>query len=134
MQARHSERKSPEDLMAVYAMLAAGSVFSSGLDRLVENSLFAKVGEYATVKSHGKYSLQLAHSWLLLASYHFSTGEAQKSRDYGSMAIRTASDLIFSLESEYQDIRESDELEYNNMNSISTSWQNAIAGPSGQRT
>jgi len=110
--ARRTESKSPADLMMVYAMLAVGSVFSSKPDHDVQGSLFLGIAEYSVARSHGKFSLQLIHSRLLLALYHFSAGCQQESLDYSGMAIRAASGLRLNFESECRDIKETSEPEY----------------------
>lgn len=104
--------KSPDDLMILYTMLAMGSVFSSKAERKHEGSLFNKIARYAVEKNHGKYSLQLVQSRLLLAFYHFSLGEPHKAWDYGGMAFRVASGLKLNLEEGVTDISDDDLMDY----------------------
>lgn len=110
--ARRSERKSPEDLMIMYAMLAVGSIFSSRPNHKLEGSLFANIAKHAVEKTCGRFTLQLTHSMLLLALYYFSMGEAEKSWGYGGMAIRAASGLKLNLEKECQNVGESEKPVY----------------------
>lgn len=104
--------KSPNDLMLIYTMLALGSIFSSRPERKHEGSLFNKVANYAVEKNLGNYSLQLVQSRLLLAFYHFSTGDTQKAWDYGGMGFRVASGLKLNLEEGATDITDDDGMEY----------------------
>ena len=104
--------KSPNDLMLIYTMLAMGSIFSSRNERNHEGSLFSKIARYAVEKNHGNYSLQLVQSRLLLAFYHFSTGDTHKAWDYGGMGFRVASGLKLNLEQGATDIIEDEILEY----------------------
>lgn len=109
---QNSHQKSADELMTIYALLSVGSIFSSRPERNYEGALFAKVASYAVEKSQGKFSLQLTHSRLLLALYHFSLGEAQKAWDYGGFAIRAASGLGLNLEIKCQDVRDGEKLDY----------------------
>lgn len=104
--------KSPDDLMLLYTMLAMGSIFSFRAERKHEGSLFSKIARYAVEKNHGKYSLQLTQSRLLLAFYHFSLGEPHKAWDYGGMGFRVASGLKLNLEEAVTDISDDDHMEY----------------------
>lgn len=90
--------KTPEDLMLLYSMLAMASVFSSCSRR---NSLlkdFASIAQHAVDKSHGKFSLQLAQSRMMLALYHFASGKPKEAWDYCGMGLRAAAALDLSTE------------------------------------
>lgn len=104
--------KSPNDLMLIYTMLAMGSIFSSRNERNHEGSLFSKIARYAVEKNHGNYSLQLVQSRLLLAFYHFSTGDTHKAWDYGGMGFRVVSGLKLNLEEGATEIMEDEIMEY----------------------
>lgn len=104
--------KSSNDLMLIYTILAMGSVFSSRNERNQEGSLFSKIAGYAVEKNHGNYSLQLVQSRLLLAFYHFSTGDTAKAWDYGGMGFRVASGLKLNLEEGATEIIEDEIMEY----------------------
>lgn len=67
-----AQDKSPPELMVVYAMLAMASIYDHGIhDRF--GKLFAQVASDAVVDKAGRFSLQVAHTRLLLALYHYST-------------------------------------------------------------
>lgn len=110
--ALYSKDKSPEDLMTIYAMLTVGSIFSCRPDCKSVGCVFAEVARYAMEKRQGTFGLQLAHSRLLLAWYHFSLGDAHRSWEYSGMAIRAVSGLKFSLESECQNAERTEKTEY----------------------
>ena len=95
---QHTKRKSSDELMVLYSMLAIGSTFSSLETRKSEGSLFARVARYAVEKNHGQFSLQLAQSRLILALYHFSVGDGAKAWDYCGSAVRVAAGLKMNLE------------------------------------
>lgn len=109
---KNEPAKSPNDLMLIYTMLAMGSIFSSKNEHNHEGSLFSKIARYAVEKNHGNYSLQLVQSRLLLAFYHFSTGDTHKAWDYGGMGFRVASGLKLNLEEGATDIIEDEIMEY----------------------
>ncbi|MCJ1382054.1 hypothetical protein MMC17_005166 [Xylographa soralifera] len=95
---QHTKRKSSDELMVLYSMLAIGSTFSNLETRKSEGSLFARVARYAVEKNHGQFSLQLAQSRLILALYHFSMGDGAKAWDYCGSAVRVAAGLKMNLE------------------------------------
>lgn len=109
---KNETAKSPNDLMLIYTMLAMGSIFSGRNERNHEGPLFSKIARYAEEKNHGNYSLQLVQSRLLLAFYHFSTGDTHKAWDYGGMGFRVASGLKLNLEEGATDIIENEIMEY----------------------
>lgn len=112
-------------------MLAAGSVYSSRLNRTTEGLLFAKVGEYATVKVMGNlaYSLRIAgYCW------HCITSQEVRRKSHGTMAV-WPSELRLVQKSVWKaNAKISEKMTSTSMDSISTPWQYPIVGPSGQRT
>ncbi|KAI9722977.1 MAG: hypothetical protein M1812_001426 [Candelaria pacifica] len=90
--------KTPNDLMLLYSMLAMASVFSSCSKRNSSARDFASIAQHALEKSHGKFSLQLAQSRMMLALYHFAIGKPKESWDYCGMGLRAAAALDLSSE------------------------------------
>ena len=109
---QHTKTKSPAELMTVYAMLALGSVFSFRNESVSEGSLFLEVAKFAVEGGHGKFSLQLIHSRLMLALYYFALGNSEAAWDYGGMAIRAASALRLNQESNCRHCKEGEVSEY----------------------
>lgn len=112
--------KSPDDLMLIYSMMALGTTFSLKPDRKAKGSLFSQIGRIAVDKSQSKYSLQLAQSRILLALYHFASGDSAVAWDFVGMGMRATLGLKLNLEEECKDVRECDSLEYGlNRNALS---------------
>ena len=97
---QHSHKKSAVERMALYAMLAVGSVFSDDIKHHKQGSLLATIAQDAAEKSQGEFTLQLVHSRLLLSLYFIALGEPRKAWDFAGAAIRAASGLGFHLESD----------------------------------
>ena len=112
MWARESGHRTCQDLMAINAMLAVGSVFSSRSDKSIQGALFCKAAKAAMEECHGDFCLQLVHSRLLLSLYCLALGQRQRSWDYGGMAIRAALGLRYNMESQCQNIGNDEESAY----------------------
>lgn len=95
---RDEQRKSLDELMVVYCMLAMASMFSNQDIGRSEGSVFARIARYAVDQNHGKFNLQLAQSRLLLALYHFSLGDAARAWDYCGSALSVVAGLQMTSE------------------------------------
>ena len=101
---RNEKRKSPDDLMLVYSVLAVGSIFSSKAGRDDERSQLARTAQHAMEKRRGRYTLQLAQSRILLSLYYLSTGDSEKAWDYCGLASRAAAGLKLNVEKNVPDM------------------------------
>ena len=110
--ARNSGHRTCQDLMAISAMLALGSVFSSRSDKSIQGASFCNVAKAAMEESYGEFCLQLVHSRLLLSLYYLALGRQDISWDYGGMAVRAALALRYNLESQCQIICGDEESTY----------------------
>ena len=93
-----SERKSPGERMALYAMLAVGSVFTDDSTYNKQGPLLARIAQDAAEKSQGEFTLQLVHCRLLLSLYYIALAQPRLAWDYAGAAIRAASGLEYNLE------------------------------------
>ena len=109
---RSSRDKSPNDLMVIYSILTMGSIYSEGPRRKTEGCLFAKTARFAVEKSHGKFSLQLAQSRLLLSFYHFALGDSTKAWDYCGSSLRVVAGLKLNCEDGITDVDDEEMFEY----------------------
>lgn len=96
---RNEKKKSSDDHMLVYSILAVGSIFSPRPGRDEEGSQLAKMAQHAVEKNRGKYTLQLAQARILLALYCLSTGDLERAWDYCGLASRAAAGLKLNVES-----------------------------------
>lgn len=106
--------KSPDDKMALYAILAMGSAFATDPGLKAVGKHFADIAGQALHTRFAKFSLQLCHARLMLALYHFGRGHPQDSWDYCGMALRSISALRLNTEKGVADFPEDDdeELDY----------------------
>lgn len=104
--------KTPDDRMIIYSLLAMGSIFSPKAERKSHGKHFGNIARYATEKSHGKFSLQLVQSRLILALLHFSLGDSMKAWDFCGSALRVACGLKLNLEEGILDIKDDQILDY----------------------
>ncbi|KAF3054090.1 hypothetical protein E8E11_011495 [Didymella keratinophila] len=96
--AQSGKRKSQDDRMMLYSVLAMGSLFSLDAERRFLGKRFAAVATYAAEKRFGKFSLQLCQSRLLLALYHFAQGKSQEAWDFCGSGLRALSALKLNTE------------------------------------
>ena len=91
--AQSGRRKSQDDRMVLYSVLAMGSLFSPDAENRALGKRFAAVATYAAEKRFGKFSLQLCQGRLLLALYYFAQGKAQPAWDFCGGGLRVLSAL-----------------------------------------
>lgn len=89
-----AHRKSPEDQMLVYSILAVGVVLSGGPKNIAFE--YSQVARYAA--SHAALSLQLVQSRLLLSVYYQAVSRPGDGHDMLSGAISAATGLQLNLE------------------------------------
>lgn len=111
--AQSRRKKSQDDRMLLYSVLAMGSLFSPDVDKRSLGKRFAAVATYAAEKRFGKFSLQLCQSRLLLALYHFAQGKPQEAWDFCGSGLRALSALKLNTEEGAKELAdEAPELEY----------------------
>lgn len=100
--AENCHHKCQNEIMVLYAMLAVGSIFA--------DSSFGSFGKFcATIavdivsSKHGRFSLPLVQSRLLLGLFNFAKGKEGAAWDYCGSAIRAISGLNFNLERDCHD-------------------------------
>ncbi|KAK0739567.1 hypothetical protein B0T21DRAFT_285742 [Apiosordaria backusii] len=91
----NAHRKSPEDLMLVYSILATGAALSQAGSRSVAHE-YAQVARYAT--AHMQPSLQQVQAKLSLSMYYLAVSRQTDANDMLSGAISTALSLQLNLE------------------------------------
>ncbi|KAF1928242.1 uncharacterized protein M421DRAFT_63179 [Didymella exigua CBS 183.55] len=96
--AQSGQRKTQDDRMLLYSVLAMGSLFSPDGDERSLGKRFAAVATYAAEKRFGKFSLQLCQSRLLLALYYFAQGKSQEAWDFCGSGLRALSALKLNTE------------------------------------
>lgn len=89
-----AHRKSPEDLMLVYSILALGIALSGGPRNIAHE--YSQVARYAT--EHAALSLQLVQSRIALALFYLSASRPSDANDMTSAAISAATCLQLNLE------------------------------------
>lgn len=106
--------KSPDDKMALYAILAMGSAFATDPTLKAVGKHFADIAGQALHSRFAKWSLQLCHARLMLGLYHFSRGRSQDSWDFAGMGLRAISALRLNTEKGVTDIPddEDEDLDY----------------------
>jgi hypothetical protein len=104
--ASHAHRKSPEDLMLVYSILAMGVALSGGPKNIAYE--YAQVAYYA--QHRASLSIQLVQTRILLAMYYLSISRTNDASNMTIAAISTATCLKLNLELEQS--KESDLTEY----------------------
>jgi hypothetical protein len=90
-----TDRKSPEDLMLLYSILAVGMALSGGPKHIAWE--YAQVAHFAQ-KSTAAYCLQLAQCRILLAVYYISISRRNQANDMLSAAAATVASLRLNLE------------------------------------
>lgn len=88
-------RKSPEDLMLVYSMLAVGVALSGGPKHIAHE--YAQVAHYAH-RATTSNCLQVAQSRILLAVYYISVSRPREANEAMSAAAHTCAALQLNLE------------------------------------
>jgi hypothetical protein len=91
-----AHRKSPEDLMLVYSILALGVSLSGG-SKMVAHE-YSEVARYATDRT--ALSLQLVQARILLSLYYLQVSRPSDANDMSSAAISTATCLQLNMELE----------------------------------
>lgn len=91
-----AHRKSPEDLMLVYSILALGVSLSGG-PKMVAHE-YSEVARYATDRT--ALSLQLVQARILLSLYYLQVSRPSDANDMSSAAISTATCLQLNMELE----------------------------------
>lgn len=89
-----AHRKSPEDQMLVYSILALGILLSGGPKTIAHE--YSQVARYAT--EHSANSTQLVHSRIALCLYYLAIARLSDANDMCSAAISTATCLQLNLE------------------------------------
>ncbi|KAK4171152.1 fungal-specific transcription factor domain-containing protein [Triangularia setosa] len=90
-----AHRKSPEDLMLVYSILAIGAILSQAGSRSVAHE-YAQVARYAA--EHTQPSLQLVQARLALSMYHLAVSRQTDANHMMSGAISAAMCLQLNVE------------------------------------
>ncbi len=91
-----SIRKSADDLVVIYAVLAMATTFSTRDDFKTRGAEFAAICRYT---ANGREpSVQLVHVRLLLALYYYAINTYSEPWDYSGGALRAALGLGFNLE------------------------------------
>lgn len=91
--------KSAEDRMMLYSMMALGSLFSDRPDRMSALRRFSRVARFASHKNQHSFSLQLAHTHLILGLLYYGAGSLIGCWDSLGAAGRVVSALRFNIES-----------------------------------
>jgi hypothetical protein len=91
-----AHRKSPEDLMLVYSILALGVSLSGG-SKMVAHE-YSEVARYASDRT--ALSLQLVQARILLSLYYLQVSRPSDANDMSSAAISTATCLQLNMELE----------------------------------
>ncbi|KAK3684961.1 hypothetical protein B0T22DRAFT_516764 [Podospora appendiculata] len=91
-----AHRKSPEDLMVVYSILAVGVALSGDTKNVAHE--YAQVARYAS--EHTALSLQLVQTRILLSLYYLSVSRSSDGNDMSSGAISAATFMQHNLELE----------------------------------
>ncbi|KAH8891312.1 hypothetical protein GQ53DRAFT_823929 [Thozetella sp. PMI_491] len=91
-----AHRKSPEDLMLVYSILAIGAALSGGSAGIANE--YAQVARYAVDRT--PLTLQLVQAKLLLTLYYLSVSRTSDANDMLSGAVSAATCLQLNLELE----------------------------------
>ncbi|KAK3945182.1 hypothetical protein QBC46DRAFT_134689 [Diplogelasinospora grovesii] len=90
-----AHRKSPEDLMLVYSILAVGVALSGSSSKNIARE-YAQVARYATERA--ALSLQLVQARILLSLYYLAVSRPGDANDMSSAAIYAATCLQLNLE------------------------------------
>lgn len=104
--AERSHVKSQDQLMALYAVLALGSLFSEDPEKRALGKRFAGVASYAAEKRFGRFTLQLCQTRLMLALYYFARGKSQEAWDFCGAGLRAISALKLNTEEGIIDLGE----------------------------
>jgi hypothetical protein len=104
-------RKSSDDLMLIYAMLAMSTVFSANPGHKERGREYAAISRYACDRRH--FSLQLVQSRLLLALYYYANGNQNDCWDFCGAALRVAIGMKLNLEVEKTKENDADFFPYN---------------------
>jgi hypothetical protein len=91
------QRKSPEDLMLVYSVLALGAALSDVPKKTVDE--YVQVARFAA--EHGRLSIQLVQSRLLLSLYYMTASRASDAVAMISCAMSAATSLHLHVEMEH---------------------------------
>lgn len=105
-----SKKKSLDDHMLIYTMLALGTVFSSSVEHRERGREFARISRYAV--QHRSFSLQLVQSRLILSIYYLATGDEDAAWDLCGGALSAASALKLNVEGDEIEDMKSDGFPY----------------------
>jgi hypothetical protein len=103
-------RKTPDDLMLIYTMLAMGTVFSSEKADKERGEDFAAVSRYSCDQRN--YSIQLVQSRLILSLYYYGIGRQTDCWDFAGSALRAASYMKLNVEPRDVDSMSPDEIPF----------------------
>ena len=89
-------RKSKDDLVVIYAVLAMATTYSTRDDMKARGAEYAAIARYAA--SGREFSLQLVQARLLLSLYYYAINIFHEAWDYCGGALRTALGMNLNLE------------------------------------
>ena len=92
------KRKTRDDIIFLYALLALGSVLSSDLNKEPLHRLFLDIARNAISARHVRHSVQVVHSYLVLAVCYMAMDERDTARQFTGNALQAAVGLDLHLE------------------------------------
>lgn len=95
---RRCQKKSGSERMLLYAMIALGSVFITDGQQSPFAQGCADMAFHAVAEKHGRFSLPLVQSRLLLSLYSFASGREGSAWDYCGSAFRAIGALHLNTE------------------------------------
>ena len=95
-------RKSKDDLVVIYAVLAMATTYSTRDDMKARGAEYAAIARYAA--SGREFSLQLVQARLLLSLYYYAINIFHEAWDYCGGALRTALGMNLNLEINESDL------------------------------
>ncbi|KAL2846141.1 hypothetical protein BJY01DRAFT_263413 [Aspergillus pseudoustus] len=95
---RSCQKKSLDDNMLLYSMMALGSVFSDRPDRMTALKRYSRTARYALDHNQHTLSLQLAQSRIIMSLWYYAIGALVKSWDAAGAAVRTVCGLRYNVE------------------------------------
>ncbi|KAL4888582.1 fungal-specific transcription factor domain-containing protein [Aspergillus ambiguus] len=106
------KKKSLDDNMLLYSMMAMGTIFSDRPDRFKALKRYSRTARYAVEHSQHNLTLQLAQSRIILSLWYYAIGAHVKSWDAVGAAVRTVSGLRYNVESGGVIVGQTQECEY----------------------
>lgn len=91
-------KKSFDDKMLLYSMLAMGTIFSDRPERVIAGQRFLRTARQAVEKRQHRLTLQLAQSRIILSLWYYATGALAKAWDSIGAAVRTVCALRYNIE------------------------------------